>query len=234
MSDATTMTKLTMMNQKDMEHFWSKCKGHIGFLEQCVRLGHVEEFKARYNAVNDDIRQYHQDLRVEFGVDMIEGKITSIVVTSKTKGKTRQLAHSIVNACPSCLQNLVSAYRLPAIPWETEVTKEWLVDLTAQFGLQSISQEIGTCLANAEFSIKVNPHNGKVLIHVGFASKKELKAMDRSLVLLMLDLLLGEQILNEAIEQVTLKLSRELCKSDGWLQTNGLNVRDNILALLLL
>ena len=218
---------------QEFVEFWARFKGHINFLEQSVRLGHNEEFKGRYDSVNDSIQCIHPNLQVEFGMDMMEGKVTSIVVTSREKGEGRKLAHQIVAACPEEMKELATEYRLPVYPWEAEVTQNWLTDMCAQFGLKSIAHDVAACLADSVIAVKTNPNNGKILIQVGFKNKREIKAVGEELVILMFDLLLGEQIISEAVELLSIKVVRDLSKNSGWEQTNGLMARDLILKKLL-
>ncbi|MDF4421739.1 hypothetical protein [Vibrio parahaemolyticus] len=214
--------------------FWAKFPGHISFLEQCVKLGHNEEFKGRYDSINEIVKNIHSALQVEFGVDMMEGKVNAIVVTAKEKGEARRLSHAIAGVCPDSLKELVTPYRLPALPWETEVSKSWLYDMCRQYGMQSIATQVGDCLADATCAVKLNDSNGKVLIQFALKNKRELKAVDEELVLLMFDLLLGEHIIAEAVDMLKIKTQKELHGKKGdWAITNGLGVRDAVLHALM-
>ncbi|HFI9381026.1 TPA: hypothetical protein ACGSTL_001180 [Vibrio parahaemolyticus] len=226
------------MNKHDtatlIADFWTKFPSHISFLEQSVKLGHNEEFKGRYESINDTIKEIHPALQVEFGVDMMEAKVNAIVVTAKAKGEARRLSHAIAAGCPDSLKELVTPYRLPALPWETEVSKSWVYDMCRQFGMQSVATQVGDCLADATCAVKLNDQNGKVLIQFALKNKRELKAVDTELVLLMFDLLLGEQIIAEAIDILKIKTLKELHGKKGdWVITNGLGVRDAVLHALM-
>lgn len=217
-----------------IDSFWTKFPSHIGFLEQSVKLGHNEEFKGRYDSINESIKEIHPALQVEFGVDMMEAKVNAIIVTAKQKGDARILSQTIAAGCPENLKELVTPYRLPALPWESEVTKSWVYDMCRQYGMQSIATQVGDCLADATCAVKLNDSNGKVLIQFAFKNKRELKAVDAELVMLMFDLLLGEQIIAEAVDILKIKTQKELHGKKGdWVLTNGLGVRDAVLHALM-
>ncbi|MDW2320220.1 hypothetical protein R7127_07995 [Vibrio sp. 1159] len=217
-----------------VESFWSRFPGHINFLEESVKLGHNEEFQIRYDAVNKSAQEFHPSMRVEFSLDMMEAKVNAIVITSKERGDGRKIAMKVAKACPEKYRELVTPYRLPALPWETKVTKNWMIDMAAQFGMQSIANEVGTVLADVTVAVKTNPQNGKVLIQVGFKNKRELKAVGEEIVLVMLELLLGEEIIAEAVDLLSIKTAKELSPAKmGWEHTSGLNARDVVLRNLL-
>lgn len=225
--------KLLALTTENLTEFWGKFGGYISFLEDSVRLGHNEEFKVKYQNVNKVAQKFHPDLRVEFGLDMMEAQVTSIVVTSAEKGEGRKIANTVAAARPDSLGELVTPYRLPVLMWDTTVTTNWLSDLCAQYGYQSVSTEMGHCLANMKVGVKVNPNSGKVIMQFGFKNKHEKKAIDKEIVELMLEMLLGEQIAIEAIESKVYKVARDVNDGNGWHIVNGIQCRDTILKLLM-
>ncbi len=225
--------KVLALTTENLTEFWSKFPGYISFLEDSVRLGHNEEFKVKYQKINKVAQKFHPALRVEFGLDMMEAKVTSIVVTSAEKGEGRKIANTVAEARPDSLGDLVTPYRLPVLMWDTTVTTNWLSDLCAQYGYQSVSAEMGLCLANMKVGVKVNPNSGKVIMQFGFKNKHEKKAIDTEIIELMLEMLLGEQIAIEAIESKVYKVARDLNDGNGWHIVNGIQCRDTILKLLM-
>lgn len=217
-----------------VENFWRRFPGHINFLEESVKLGHNEEFQIRYEAVNKSAQEFHPALRVEFALDMMEAKINAIVITSKERGEGRKVAMKLAKACPDEYRELVTPYRLPALPWESKVTQNWMIDMAGQYGMRSIANEVGAVLSDVTVAVKTNPQNGKVLIQVGFKNKREQKAVGEEIVLVMLELLLGEEIIAEAVDLLSIKTAKELSSGKmGWEHTSGLNARDVILRNLL-
>lgn len=226
------MTK--QITTQALNDFWGRFQGHIAFLEESVRLGHNEEFKSRYDSVNRSAQEFHPALQVEFSLDMMDAKVNAIIVTSKEKGDGRKVALQVAAACPDEYKEMVTPYRLPVLPWESQVTKQWMRDMCSQYGMSSIATEVGDCLSDVTFAIKTNPHNGKVLIQVGFKNKREMKAVGDELVLVMLELLLGEEIIAEAVDLLSIKTARELSGAKaGYEHVSGLNARDAILRHLL-
>lgn len=214
--------------------FWSKFPSHINFLEQSVKLGHNEEFKNRYDKINEEAKNIHPALQVEFTVDMMESKVDGIIITSKEKGEGRAISITIAKMCPESLKPIVTPYRLPVLPWDKDVSKSWLYDLCRQYGMPSVATEVGDCLANAKCAVKFNEGNGKLLIQFSFKNKKEHKAVGDELVLLMFDMLLGEQIIAEAIELLSINTLKELKERKGnWLIKDGLQMRDLVLSALM-
>ncbi|WP_024605529.1 MULTISPECIES: hypothetical protein [unclassified Pseudoalteromonas] len=219
---------------KSINEFWAKFPSHIGYLEQCVKLGHNEEFKLRYNVINEEVKKLHPALQVEFNIEMLEAKVDAIIVTSKEKGEGRKAAIKIAENCPANLKSMVTPYRLPALGWELEVTDNWMLDLCRQYGMPSIAGETSDCLVNAKCAIKKNPSNEKLLIQFSFKNKRELKAIDEELVFLMFDLLLGEQIIAEAIDSLSINTQKDMMARKGdWVITDGLGFRDEILKALM-
>lgn len=220
------------IDESQIKAFWAKFPGHISFLEESIRLGHNEEFKIRYDAINISARNLHPDLMVEFHFDMMDAKLQAVIVTTKNKD-TRTKALLVAKLCPEELKPFVSGYRLPALDWGAEVTTSWMKDLARQFGMKSLADEIGSCLADLTFALNMNHLNNRVLLQVGFKNNREKKAIGTELVQIMLEMLLGEQVVLEAIDSLSFKLAKELgSASKGWLHVSGLKVRDSVLQAL--
>ena len=222
----------SIISSDQINTFWDKVPAHITFVEECVKLGHVTEFQSRYALINSDAQAMAPELRVEFNIDMHEAKVSALIITTKSEGKsnTRILAKQIVDACPTEFKDISTYYKLPALDWSNEVTEDWILGFCEQYKMRSIAPEMASAITSAEFRIKQNLITNKVLVQVGMKNAREIKAVGRDTILLLMELLLGEQILCEGIELVSIKTKRKLNGDPKqWLTTGALKMRDAIL-----
>lgn len=217
------------INTTHLIPFWVALEKSNTLLEKLMREGDAEGFKKHYDMINALAQKMHPTLQVEFGADMMAASIQYIVITLNEESLDRTPVNEVMTACPPHLKELVTSYKLPAVPWEAEITEDWYVSACQQFGFKDIAPEVGRCLSDLSYAIKQDPKDGLIFMQVGFKNPKEKKAVGQELIKLMLELQLGEQIVSEVISNVLFTLKKNMTKEKDWVQVNGLKIRDAIL-----